>query len=94
MLISGWAYTERNLEAYGRGGDIPYHRLRSPWPDRVAVSLKAVRSPDPAVIADLERRGVDWIFADRRATVISPRLGELASEAYRNGDVVIYRLDH
>ena len=93
MFISGWAYTERNLEAYGRGGYVPYQRLRSPWPDRVSLSLKAVRSPTPAVIAQLERRGVHWIFADRRATRISPRLDELATLEFRNDEVQIYRLD-
>ncbi|HWL50747.1 MAG TPA: hypothetical protein VNT92_12790 [Acidimicrobiia bacterium] len=93
MFIGGWAYTEKNLEAYGRGGYVPYQRLPSPWPDRVSVSLKAVRSPTPAVIAQLERRGVDWIFADRRATRISPRLGELADLEFRNDEVQIYRLD-
>ncbi len=93
MFISGWAYTEKSLEAYGRGGYVPYQRLRSPWPDRVALSLKAVRSPTPAVIEKLERRGVDWIFADLRATRISPRLGELATLEFENREVQIYRLD-
>ena len=93
MFISGWAYTEKNLEAYGRGGRVPYQRLPSAWPDRVALSLKAVRSPTPAVIEELERRDVDWIFADVRATRISPRLDELAKLEFRNDEVQIYRLD-
>ena len=93
LLIGGWAYTEQNLTAYGRGGDVRYHRLGSPWPDRVALSLRAVRTPDPAVISELERRGVTWIFADRRATEVSPELEEFATLRYRNADVLIYRLD-
>ena len=70
-----------------------YQRLPSPWPDRVDLSLKAVRTPDSAVISALERRGVRWIFADRRATEVSPELEEFASLRYRNDDVLIYRLD-
>ena len=94
LLIGGWAYTEENLAAYGRGGDVRYHRLASPWPDRVTLSIKAVRSPDSEVMSELERRGVRWIFADRRATEISPELEDFATVRYRNADVLIYRLDH
>ena len=93
LLVGGWAYTEQNLTAYGRGGDVRYHRLPSPWPDRVALSLRAVQSPNAEVISELERRGVRWIFADRRATLVSPALEELATLRYRNDDVLIYRLD-
>jgi hypothetical protein len=52
-----------------------------------------VQSPNAEVISELERRGVRWIFADRRATVVSPDLAELATLRYRNDDVLIYRLD-
>jgi hypothetical protein len=93
LLVGGWAYTEQNLTAYGRGGDVRYHRLPSPWPDRVALSLRAVQSPNAEVISELERRGVRWIFADRRATLVSPALEELVTLRYRNADVLIYRLD-
>ena len=70
-----------------------YHRLASPWPDRVTLSIKAVRSPDSEVMSELEQRGVRWIFADRRATEISPELEDFATVRYRNADVLIYRLD-
>ena len=93
LLVGGWAYTEQNLTAYGRGGDVRYQRLPSPWPDRVALSLRAVQSPNLEVISELERRGVRWIFADRRATVVSPELEKFATLRYRNTDVLIYRLD-
>ena len=93
LLIGGWAYTEQNLTTYGRGGDKRYTRLASPWPDRVTLSLRAVRSPDSVAIFELERRGVRWIFADRRATEVSPELEKFATLRYRNDDVLIYRLD-
>ncbi|MGZ8801823.1 MAG: hypothetical protein ACXWZL_04170 [Mycobacterium sp.] len=93
VFIGGWAYTEKNLTVYGRGGDVPYQRRPSPWPDRVALSLEAVRSPSPATISALERQGVRWIFADRRATVVSRKLDRLATLRYDNDDVLIYRLE-
>lgn len=94
LFLGGWAYTEKNLTNYGRGGEVPYQRLASPWPDRLGLSLEAVRSPDPAVMTALEQRGVRWIFADRRATSVSPRLEEFATLRYSNADVMIFRLDH
>lgn len=94
LFIGAWAYTEKNLEAYGRGGNVDYQRLPSPWPDRVALSLAAVQSPTPATATALERRGVRWIFADRRATAVSPDLAQWATLKYRNADVMIFRLAH
>lgn len=94
LFIGAWAYTAKNLESYGRGGNVDYQRLSSPWPDRVALSLAAVRSPTPATLTALERRGVRWIFADRRATAVSPNLAQLATLSYRNADVMIFRLAH
>jgi hypothetical protein len=94
LFIGGWAYTEKNLFAYGRGGDVPYQQLPSPWPDRVALSLEAVRSPSAAAITALERQGIRWIFADHRATTVSPHLDEFATPRYSNDDVTIYQLDH
>lgn len=92
LFLGGWAYTEKNLTAYGRGGTVPYQRLPSPWPDRLRLSLAAVRAPSPAVVAALRRQGVRWIFADRRATVVSTRLAEFATLEYSNTDVRIFRL--
>jgi hypothetical protein len=92
LLIGSWGYTEQNLKNYGRGGTVRYQRLPSPWPDRVALSLAAVRSPNPATMAALKRRGVRWIFADRRATAISPNLDKYATLEYRNADVMVFRL--
>ena len=94
LLVGAWAYTEKSLIAYGRGGDVPYQRIGSPWPDRVALSLAAVTSPSPATMSALQRRGVRWIFADRLATAVSPQLDGFATLRYSNADVLIYRLDY
>lgn len=92
LFIGAWAYTEKSMAAYGRTDDVNYQRIASPWPDRSALSLQAIRSPSTTVIADLERRGVGWIFADRRATKVAPDLGKYATLRYRNADVLIYEL--
>lgn len=92
LFIGGWSYTEKNLIAYEGDGNVQYQRLPSPWPDRVALSLDAVRSPSSATMSALKRHGVRWIFADRRATAISPQLAEFATLRHSNADVMIYRL--
>jgi hypothetical protein len=92
LYIGAWAYTEQNLKAYGLGGDVPYQRLSSPWPDRVALSLDAVRTPSSPVVSALKRHDVRWIFADRGATTVSPRLADFATLRYRNAEVEIYQL--
>ena len=93
LFIGSWAYTEANLAAYGKADDeVQYQRRRSPWPDRVALSLDAVRAPSRATITALQRRGVRWIFADSRATAVSPALKDLATLRYSNREVMIFEL--
>lgn len=93
LFIGSWSYTEANLAAYGEADDdVQYQRRLSPWPDRVALSLDAVRSPTPETIAALEQRGVRWIFADTRATAVSPELKGLATLRYSNREVMIFDL--
>ena len=91
LFVGAWAYTEQNLADYV-DGRLPYQRQRSPWPERVALSLAAVRSPTPDLIDQLRAQGVRWIFADRRATSVSSRLRQLATLRYANSDVEIYQL--
>ena len=93
LFMGSWAYTEANLAAYGKADDeVQYQRRRSPWPERVALSLGAVRTPRRETIAALERRGVRWIFADSRATAVSPALKDLARLRYSNREVMIFEL--
>lgn len=91
LLVGAWAYTKASLTAYAHV-EVPYQEAGSPWPDRVALSLAAVRSPSPAVLARLRSYGVSWIFADRRATPVSPRLRRYARLVYANGDVLVYQV--
>jgi hypothetical protein len=93
LFMGSWAYTEANLAAYGEADDeVQYQRRRSPWPDRVRLSLDAVRTPRRETIAALERRGVRWIFADSRATAVSPELKDLATLRYSNREVMVFEL--
>lgn len=91
LYVGPWAYTEKNLDAYAHE-HLDYERTPSPWPGRVALSLEAVRSPSSRVMAKLRHGGVRWIFADRRATPVSPDLDRYAQLRFANADVRIYRL--
>ena len=91
LYYGAWAYTKESLSAYSHQST-DYQTSPPPRPDRLAHSLGAVRAPTPEVVAKLREQGVSWIFADRRATRISPDLGRYATLAYQNADVRIYRL--
>ncbi len=92
LYYGAWAYTAESLTAYPQTGT-DYQRGPAPRPERLGLSLEAIGSPSPAVIDRLRREGVRWIFADRLATPISPDLDRLATLAYENADVSVYRLD-
>jgi len=95
LFLGGWAYTGASLAAYGEAVDQEgsYQQVAAPWPQRLELSLRAVRDPSPADIATLQAQGVTWIYADRRATPVSARLANMATLRYRNADVLVYRLD-
>ncbi|MGZ4493584.1 MAG: hypothetical protein ACXVWU_02685 [Nocardioides sp.] len=91
LLVGAWAYSEASMTAYADGNRV-YQRTDSPWPGRLALSLAAVRSPSPAVMARLRGHGVTWIYADRRATTVSPALHRFARLRYANRTVLVYQL--
>jgi hypothetical protein len=91
LVLGDWTYTSANMSAYD--GTVPINRMPSPWPERVALSKQAVENPTPEVLQRLRKEyGARWIFADRRATRISPELGRLADLRYRSANIRIYRL--
>jgi hypothetical protein len=91
LVLGDWTYTTATMDAYD--GTVPINRMPSPWPERVALSKQAVENPTPAVLQRLRRDyGARWIFADRRATRISPGLERLADLRYRSANIRIYRL--
>jgi len=92
LVLGGWAYTARNLTESSEA-EISYRRSPTPWPERLRLSLGAVRQPTPHILERLQRDyDARWIFADGRATAISARLGRLADLRFRNPDVAIYEL--
>jgi hypothetical protein len=91
LVLGDWTYTLATMDAYD--GTVPINRMPSPWPERVALSRQAVQNPTPEVLERLRRDyGARWIFADRRATPISPELARLADLRYRSANIRIYRL--
>jgi PAS domain-containing protein len=91
LVLGDWSYTSANMSAYD--GTVPLTQMPSPWPDRLALSKQAVENPTPEVLHRLRAvYGARWIFADRRATRISPELGRLARLRYRSANIQIYRL--
>ena len=48
--------------------------------------------PCSSPAAELARRGVDWVYADRRRSPVSPDLAGVAELVHRTADVDVYRL--
>ena len=91
MVLGDWSYTAPNLS--NSNGILQLNQLPSPWPERQRLSTEAVQNPTPAVLRTLRQDyGAGWIFADDRATTISPRLAALASLRYESTHIRIYRL--
>ena len=92
MVIGGWAYIEKGREVTDRD-DVSYKRRPAPYPERLRLSLDMVRDPSAATARALRSSyDAQWIFADRRATEVSPRISRFAETVYSNADVTIYRL--
>lgn len=93
VVIEGWGYT---APAHAAHGDDGLHRNRTDpgWPERYELSIAAIEDPSAEVIARLAADyGADWIFASRRAGPVSEKLDTLATPAFDNGAVAIFRLD-
>jgi hypothetical protein len=91
MVLSDWTFSPATEERYD--GTRPMNWIPTPWPDRLRLSQAAVENPTPEVLGRLRTQfGASWIFADRRAGKISPRLGELATLRYQSPNIRIYRL--
>ncbi|MGH3359503.1 MAG: hypothetical protein ACRDO7_11920 [Nocardioidaceae bacterium] len=92
VVMGGWAYTEEGRDETDRGG-VSYKERPSPYPDRLRLSLDMIRDPNASVARTLRSEyGARWVFADRRATHVSPRISKYAERVYRNDDVFVYRL--
>ena len=54
--------------------------------------LGAFHDPTREGLSGLWDRGVRWLYADTASSPVSPRLGRLADEVYRDGTATVYRL--
>lgn len=91
MLIGAWAYTPAAHESHGVDG-LP--SARQPFEDQelLAVNQAAFENPTPEVLDQLRAEGVDFLLGGYRYGEVDPILDELATELFRNEDVVIYSI--
>ncbi|MEU4563888.1 hypothetical protein AB0F72_36385 [Actinoplanes sp. NPDC023936] len=92
VVLEGWAYQPDTQSAHGDNG-IPYFRQPAPQPERQRINDAAFSAPTAAGLAELrEKYGAKWLYADKRASPVSPELATLATERFRAGDVIVYQL--
>lgn len=91
VLVEGWAYTEAAHQANGQGG---LGARQQPFadPKTFALNEAAFATPTQSGLDELYARGVRWLYADSRASAVSPRLASLADLRFRAGTADIYEL--
>lgn len=90
-LLEGWGYTEQAHRHHGDRG-VPYTAVAAPWPDRADLVRRLFTDPAPADLAELRRRGVRWIYADRAAGPVPAALDRLAVPRHSEPTVRIYEI--
>ncbi|MBB2943140.1 hypothetical protein FB565_002853 [Actinoplanes lutulentus] len=92
VVLEGWAYQPATQSAHGESG-IPYFKAASPEPERQRINDAAFSAPTASGLAELrDRYKAKWLYADKRASPVSPELANLATERFRAGDVIVYQL--
>ncbi|GAB1644785.1 hypothetical protein [Krasilnikovia sp. MM14-A1259] len=92
VLVESWGYSDAAVAANGVGGR-KYMFQPPPDPGLYARNERAFTDPTAADLAELRRvHRVRWLFADRRAGPVAPRLSELATIRRTDGPVTIYEL--
>ncbi|MFB6719879.1 hypothetical protein ACFCV3_06960 [Kribbella sp. NPDC056345] len=91
VLVEGWSYSNQAnriaLETNSNPSLIPY------WDSsKLATNDTAFKSPSADVIQRLRNAGVRYLFADRRAGAVSPKLAEFVSIRHATLDVTIYEI--
>jgi hypothetical protein len=95
FLVSGWAYVIwtvlgiKNPPATAGSASGPF------WnPSLLRLNDDAFFHPSKASVRALQRRGVRWLFVDRRFPVRLPRLTKVATLVHSQGDYAILRVRH
>jgi hypothetical protein len=92
VVLEGWAYLPETMAEHGTH-DLPYSQQPAPDPQRLRVNDAVFATPTAAGVAEVrDRYGARWLYADSRASPISPRLAGLAIARYRAGSVTVYEL--
>lgn len=92
VVLEGWAYQPSVQAKHGDNG-LPYFKQPAPDLERLRINDAAFTNPTAAGLAELrDKYGAKWLYADTRATVVSPELARLATVRYQAGTVTIYEL--
>lgn len=92
VVLEGWSYQAVTQARHGDNG-LPSFRAASPEPDRQRINDAVFSAPTAAGLAELrDRYGARWLYADTRASPVSPQLGDLAEARYRAGTVTVYEI--
>ena len=91
VLIEGWAYTPTMRAAHGVDGR--WYGAQ-PFKDTALHTLnqEAFTAPTAEGLRELAGRGVRWLYADKHRGEVSSQLASLATVAFDNQDVTIYKL--
>jgi hypothetical protein len=92
LLVESWAYTEETLQQIGHQPG-SFVTFSFDDPAKLALNEKAFHDPTPEDLATLrDRYHVKWLFGDRLASPVSPKLRDLATLRLSNTDVQVYEL--
>jgi hypothetical protein len=92
VVLEGWAYQPAAMAEHGVDGR-PYYLQPAPDAERLRINDAAFLGPTAEGLAALrDRFGARWLYADSRASAVSPLLATLATVRYRAGTVTVYEL--
>lgn len=89
--IGAWAYSSSARIRNGVGG---YRYMYQPYYDTTAFAQneRAFSAPDRQVLDALAARGVRYLYADSRASRVSPELADLTTTIFSSPTVSVYEL--
>lgn len=89
--LGSWGYTD---EAFAADGVDGHSYIQQPFHDRARFRRNEVAFTDPTQdnLAALYRRGVRWLYANRFAGPVSPRLDDLATLRFAEDGVRVFQL--
>ncbi|GAA1351426.1 hypothetical protein [Falsarthrobacter nasiphocae] len=89
--IGGWVYSASGRASHGKNG---IHYYRQPYVDAEAFRLnqEVFTAPSEAGVQRLRDRGVRFLYADKRASAVSPELARFAERVWSSPTVEVYRI--